>query len=108
MEGVISYYKEATNSFDNQGNLLTTTYADGYSTTNWYNALGQVIVTGDAIGYRWFWYNNQGLLTVVSNAFGAEKTITYDIEDQPWYVTDANGVTVTKSVSEKSPGQYFR
>jgi YD repeat-containing protein len=31
--------------YDFQGNLLRTVYADGYSVTNWYNALGKRIVS---------------------------------------------------------------
>lgn len=84
--------------YDYQGHLLATSYADGYAVTNWYDALGRRIVTGDGWGYNWFGYsyNNLGLLTKLTNALGAvERSIVYDIEDQPFYVTDANGVTVT-------------
>jgi RHS repeat-associated protein len=84
-------------TFDNQGNRIMASYADGYSTTNWFNALGQTAASGDGTGYRWFYYNNQGLLTTVSNACGLEKAITFDIWDRGEYVTDANGVTVVNT-----------
>ena len=84
-------------TFDNQGNRITASYADGYSVTNWFNALGQSIARGDGTGYRWYFYNNQSLLTTVSNACGLEKDITFDIRDRPEYVTDANGVTVVNA-----------
>ena len=38
-------------------------------------------------------YNNQGLVCVVSNAFGCLRMITYDIEDHAVTVIDANTVT---------------
>jgi len=52
-------------TFDNQDNRIMASYADGYSTTNWFNALGQSVTSGDGTGYRWFFYNNQGLQTAV-------------------------------------------
>ena len=59
--------------------------------------LGQSIATGDGTGYRWYYYNNQGLLTTVSNVFGLERATTFDIRDRPQYATDVNGVTVTST-----------
>ena len=49
--------------YDRQGNRTNSYSSDGYSVTNWFNSLGQVIVTGDGAAYNWFDYNNQGLLT---------------------------------------------
>ena len=89
-----------TFNYDYQGRLISTVYADGYSVTNWYNALGKVTATGDGWGYNWFGYDydNLGLLTSVTNGLGAEeRRVVYDIEDQPFYVTDANGVTLTNT-----------
>jgi RHS repeat-associated protein len=85
-----------TFGYDNQGNRIYT-YLPDATLTNWYDSLRRPIVTGDAWGYRWFFYNNQGLQTVVSNAYGAEQTTIFDAEDQPLYVTDANGVSVTNT-----------
>jgi len=55
------------------------------------------VVTGDGASYRWFFYNNQGLLNTVSNVYGIEQSTVYDIDDHPWRVTDANGVTITNT-----------
>jgi RHS repeat-associated protein len=85
--------------YDFQGNRLFTYYPDA-TETNWFDALGRNIVTGDAWGYRWFFYNNQGLLTVVSNIYGPESITVYDIDDHPLYVTDANGVTITNTYDD--------
>jgi RHS repeat-associated protein len=92
-----SIQQVTTNNFDQQGRLIYTTYADGYSVTNWFDSLGRVVATGDGAANRWFYYNNLNLLTVRSNAYGAELSQTFDILDRPQYVIDENGVTVTNS-----------
>ena len=86
-----------TFSYDNQGNRTLESYADGYSVTNWFNALGLATVSGDGTGYRWYFYNNQGLLTTISNACGLERVILFDVHDRPEYVVDANGVVVANT-----------
>jgi RHS repeat-associated protein len=85
--------------YDFQGNRIYTYHPDA-TETNWFDSLGRVTVTGDAWGYRWFFYNNQGLLTVVSNVYGPESITVYDIDDHPLYVTDANGVTITNTYDD--------
>jgi len=84
------------NIFDLQGNPVYQIYPD-VTVTNWFDALGRKTVTGRGWGYRWLYYNHQGLLTNISNAYGAEQTVTYDILDRPLYVKDENGVTVTNA-----------
>ncbi|MGI8966412.1 MAG: RHS repeat-associated core domain-containing protein, partial [Limisphaerales bacterium] len=89
-----------TLNYDYQGHVLSTLYADGYAVTNWFNALGQLAATCDSWGCQWrgYSYNNLGLLTRITNGLSAvERSVVYDIENQPIYVTDANGVTVTNS-----------
>src|SRR6266540_4071716 len=86
-----------TYNYDYQGNRISTIYPDGTSSTNWFDALGRPIVTGDAIGLRWLGYNNQGLLTVTTNNYGIERRTVFDIEDQEYSVTDANGVSITNT-----------
>jgi RHS repeat-associated protein len=83
-------------TYDNQGNQINATYPDA-TVTNWFDALGRVSLTGDGQGYRAFLYNNQGLVTNISNALGSEQAVVYDILDRPVCVTDANGVTVTNT-----------
>ncbi|HEX5221928.1 MAG TPA: hypothetical protein VFZ59_20365, partial [Verrucomicrobiae bacterium] len=85
--------------YDLQGNR-THIYHPDATVTNWYDSLQRTIVTGDAWGYRWFGYNNQGLLTSITNAYGAEQFTVFDIEDHAIYVTDANGVTITNTYDE--------
>lgn len=65
--------------YDNQGNRKYTIYPDA-TVTNWFDSLRRTIVTGDAWGYRWFYYNNQGLLTNVSNAYGIEQSTVFDLD----------------------------
>ena len=84
------------NQYDLQGNLVYEVYPDRI-VTNWHDSLQRKIITGDSWGYRWFFYNNQGLLTTISNSFGVEHRTAFDIIDRPEYVTDANGVMITNS-----------
>ena len=86
-----------TFSYDNQGNRMLENYADGYNVTNWFNALQQVTVRGDGTANRWFYYNNQGLLTNVLNAYGPESTKIYDALDREVYTTNASGVGVVST-----------
>src|ERR1051326_8319278 len=83
--------------YDLQGNRTFVFYPDGTSVTNWYDSLRRPIATADGIGTRWFGYNNQGLLTSITNAAGVEQRTLFDIEDRAYAVTDANGVTVTNT-----------
>jgi YD repeat-containing protein len=83
-------------AYDNQGNR-TNTYLPDMTITNYYDALGRLSATCDPWGCRWFGYNNQGLLTAITNNAGVEKETVFDIEDRPIYVTDANQVTVTNT-----------
>jgi RHS repeat-associated protein len=86
-----------TLNFDNQSRLSFSTYADGYSVTNWYDSLSRVTVQGDGAANRWMFYNNVSQPTVRSNAYGAELTESYDNLGRPQYVTDANGVMITNT-----------
>jgi RHS repeat-associated protein len=86
-----------TFGYDNQGNRLTTLYPDAYSVSNSFDSLQRVTTTSDGSTYRYFYYNNQGLVTNVSNSMGPEKQTVFDNEDRPVYVKDINGVTVTNT-----------
>jgi RHS repeat-associated protein len=81
-------------SYDYQGNRTYVVYPDA-TITNWYDPLGRLTKTADAWGYRLFHYDNLTRLTNVANAYGSELTAEFDVEDNPLYVTDANGVSVT-------------
>jgi YD repeat-containing protein len=82
--------------YDYQGNRVYTFYPDA-TITNWFDSLRRLYLTADAWGSRAFYYDNLNRLTNTSNAYGAEQTTVFDIEDHPIYVTDANGVTVTNT-----------
>jgi RHS repeat-associated protein len=103
--GATSYVTNAWNTavefvmqydYDNQGNRQYIRYPDA-TVTNWYDSLQRLDEACDAWGCRWFYYDNLSRLTNTSNAFGTEQNTTYDIEDRPIYVTDANGVTITNT-----------
>jgi len=85
-----------TFAYDYQGNR-TYTYLPDATFTNWFNSLAQIYQTGDGRGTRFLSYNNQGLLTNVSNVYGRERATIYDNEDRPLYVTDDSGVTGTNA-----------
>jgi RHS repeat-associated core domain len=83
--------------YDYQGNRTYIYYPDGYNITNWYNSIGLIYQTGDGPGYTYFYFNNQGLTTNTSSAYGLFSATIYDLEDRPLWVTDVNGVTVTNT-----------
>jgi RHS repeat-associated protein len=85
-----------TNNYDFQGNLTNTSLPD-LSMTNWFDSMQRVYASFGSRGYRYYFYNNQGLLTNLSNLYGTERATVFDNEDRPIYVTDANGVTVTNT-----------
>lgn len=80
---------------DNQGNLLQTIYPDGYSVTNTWNLIRQLVTRTDSSGAVLNnWYNNQGLLVVSSNNVGLVRGLAYDIQDRLTNTIDANHVSV--------------
>ena len=83
-------------NYDLQGNRTNVFLPDAVITT-WFDSLQRVVATCDAWGCDLYYYNNQGLLISVTNAYGAKQRTVFDIEDRPVYVTDANNVTVTNT-----------
>ncbi len=83
-------------NYDLQGNR-TFTYLPDVTLVTSFNPLRQLTNSYDGWANRTYAYNDQGLLTNVSNAYGTERATVFDNEDRPLYVTDANGVTVTNS-----------
>lgn len=80
---------------DNQGNLIQTSYPDGYTITNTYNLIHQLVSRTDSSGMTISnWYNNQGLLVVSSNNVGRVQALAYDIDDRITNSIDANNVSV--------------
>jgi YD repeat-containing protein len=69
--------------YDNQGNRTTELYPDGYNVYNTFNSIRQLTVRKDGAGVSVSnFFNNQGLLTSVSNAAGQVLAQTYDIDDR--------------------------
>ena len=85
--------------YDAAGRRIQTAYPDNnYTVYYGLNLIGQVTNTTDSASTSVTnWFNNQGLLYAVSNAFGQEKRITFDIEDRPVTNIDANGVMLTNT-----------
>jgi RHS repeat-associated protein len=85
-------------TYDNQGNMTNIAYPD-YSSLNYqYDLDRRPIVLSDGAGRTLRQaYNNQGLVTAVSNTFGLVRGVTYDIRDRQAIVTDVNSVTITNA-----------
>ena len=85
-------------NYDLRGLKTDVFYTTNKSEHFGYNALGQMTTTSDNLNVTIYFYNNQGLLTCVSNsAFGTQRQITYDIYDRVYTDSDATGVTMTYS-----------
>jgi RHS repeat-associated protein len=83
-------------NFDYQENR-TYVYLPDFTITNYFNSMRQLIRQDAENGSRYFYYNNQGLQTNISDVYGTERGTIFDNEDRPVYVTDANGVTTTNT-----------
>jgi RHS repeat-associated protein len=83
-------------AYDKAGRLTTTFHPDGYNVTNTFDPMGVVSKLSDNAGSRVTnTYNQQGLLIRAETAYGRLFDRSFDIEDQLFSSTDANGVTVT-------------
>ncbi len=81
--------------YDYEGRLTLAEYPDGSSVANQYNLVHQLVQQTDGAGASMTnWFNNQGLVATVSNAFGRVQTMVYDIDDRVVTNIDANGVSV--------------
>ncbi len=89
--------KTTTIGYNNAGWKMQVTYADGTRLLYYYDALGRLAYVDDALGLRTYGYNNQGLLGSIANGFGIERSMMYNLHDQPTAVVDANGVNVTQT-----------
>jgi RHS repeat-associated protein len=82
--------------YDNNANVLTIKYPDQSILTNRYDALRRRTNVIDAANKSVsFFYNNQGLLSAASNAFGQVLSRKYDIRDRLTNEVNANGVAIT-------------
>jgi RHS repeat-associated protein len=82
-------------SYDLAGRRTQTTYADQFTVTYNYDLMNRLTNSQDSAGTSVTnWYNNQGLITSVSNAFGRVQFVQPDILDRTTNRVDANGVAV--------------
>jgi len=91
-EQLVTYH-----AHDNQGRRTSTIYPDTSGMTVAYDSLGRVtnVVTG--LSSVTNYYNNQGLVTTSSNAFGRVFSATYDVLDRATNTVDANAITITST-----------
>ncbi|HEY5911886.1 MAG TPA: hypothetical protein VJA21_14890, partial [Verrucomicrobiae bacterium] len=104
--------------YNNAGWKMSVTYPDNTWEAYAYDPLGRMTNRTDSLGSRLYTYNNQGLLSGIVSAYGAERSVTYNVHDQPETVVDANGVSTTQTfdrvgrqLTRSVPGQnteYFQ
>jgi len=88
--GYYTYY-----NYDLAGRLTSVQYPDGYTVTNYYNAISQLVRTADSVAYITNSFDLQGLVTVAANSVGVIRSNSYDILDRPQSVTDSRGVVTS-------------
>jgi RHS repeat-associated protein len=88
--------------YDLAGRLTSIQYADGYTVTNFYNSLNQLIKTADPLGFVTNTYNIQGLVTLSANNFGVIQSNSFDILDRPLAATDNRGIVTAISYDKLS------
>jgi len=88
LNNITAYYR------DFLGRATNVVYPGEISVGQEFNLLGQLVSTTDAWGSTTNYYNNQGLLVAVSNAFGQVSQTIYDIDDRAITTVDANGVSI--------------
>ena len=78
------------------GQRTIATLPDQTTTVTWnYDLLGQVTnINLVGVSSVTNYCNNQGLLSLSSNALGQIESYQYDIYDRPTHVTDVNGIAV--------------
>jgi len=79
------------------GRLTSITAPGGRTVGYTYNLLGQKISENDGVVTSTYTYNLQGQLTQANSPAGILARTVFDEEDRPWKVTDANGITVTRT-----------
>ncbi len=78
--------------YDLAGRLTNVVHPDGYSVTNLFNSLDQLVCTSDSRGATTNFYNLQGLLTLAQNAGGTVRSNKYDLLDRPTAILAPSGV----------------
>ncbi len=96
-DGTWSFFREQTQLhflFSSSGQLLSTTDANGYVTTDAYNSAGQLTSVTDPEGRTLtFSYNANGLVSGVTDPMGRSVALAYDAAGNLTAITDAAGRT---------------
>lgn len=87
--------------YDLLGRETNVVFGDGSVLNRTFNSLGQLTVLSDGASSVTNTYNNQGLLTTSSNAFGRVQLQQYDIMDRPTNSMTAEGVLITREFDAK-------
>jgi len=96
LESVITAMTNVTSYFyDDAGRLLATSHPSGLEVINVYDSANRLVSVQDSFGAVTNAYNNQGLITTVSNVLGRLSSASYDRGDRVTSRTDANGVTTS-------------
>ncbi len=90
--GYFTYY-----NYDLAGRMTSIQYPDGYTVTNNYNSIDQLVKASDAVSYITNSFNLQGFITLSANSVGVIRSNSFDILDRPQSITDNRGVTTTLS-----------
>src|SRR6185295_12483535 len=104
--GSLSYFTNGlgqltTFNVDFQSRPTSTVYPDGAVENFEYNPVGQISHKQDVTGsWTTNFYNNQGLLELVTNAFGLVLKQNFDILDRVTNVVDSNGITMTNTFDD--------
>jgi RHS repeat-associated protein len=85
-------------SYDYTGRRTQVQLPGGGTFSYAYNLPGQMISATDALGTWTATYNHQGLLATIRNpASQVHHSVTYNIDDEPTSVTDAQNVVTTRT-----------
>lgn len=96
-EGVGTANLKTTIQRDFNGRPTKITRNDNSWTQFTYSGLGRLLEVTDSTGFfEHRWYNNQGLLTLVSNQFGIALSVDYDHLDRPTKIVNSLGIAVTQ------------
>ncbi|HEX9259267.1 MAG TPA: Ig-like domain-containing protein [Acidimicrobiales bacterium] len=88
----------SSQTYDAAGNVATRTDANGKTTTFTYNAFGQVLTVTDPLGHTTTnTYDSNGNLTSTTDASGGTTTYTYDSAGALLTTTDPVGRTTTRT-----------
>lgn len=88
-DGITNY---TVYTYDYAGRVTGVQYADGYTVTNVYNSLNQLVKTSDPLGFTTNIYNLQGLLVLSANGAGLIQSNSYDVLDRQQGGMDNRGV----------------